>query len=270
MVYPTFDGDQVATEGYGVLSGRSSPFVVLYPRTVGGILQESGVVTKRLNLRSYLIPPSTATRKTIEEYCNSLNEQIGTKEANLILNGNTYLNCNVENIDYDLEKVKNYIRYTIGFIIGDQNTGGSVRQLSVSDLLGFTRGRVMTFQSTLDDFTNRTFTFWHNTDKVRNFETQITVTYTDSFGGGSRIIRVGGFERIRCECWILGLDEGQLNRKNLEAYFYNMINGPLGRLGTLVINGETLKNCFFESASMSDETGIGINYNLSFLKSLAC
>jgi len=271
MAFPTFDGDQIATDGDSILSGRSTPFVILYPRTIGGIIQESGVVEKNLDLRAYLIPPKGTTRKEIENFQTELNERIGVKnQKNLIIHENVYPNCDVEAIEYDKDIVSNFIRYNIRFKIGDQNTDGSIRQIDTPGLSDFSRGRRLSFKSRIDDFSFRTFDFWHNQDTFRNFDTEITVKYTDSFGGGSRIIKVGGFERFVCECWILGQDEPNANRKNVEAHFFNMINGPLGRLGSLFVQGTELKNVFFESVVMQAPSGVGQRYSMTFLKSLAC
>lgn len=269
MGVPFFDGDDLSAAAYGILSGSSTPLLIIYPRTIGGIIQESGVIDKSINVKNFIKTPIDTSRRTVEEFHNALNERIGSKTATLSLNGNSYLRCDVKSINFDNDIVDNFIKFTINFQIGDQNKGGTIRQLSVPDLQDFTRGRQATFKTRLEDFSLRTFTFWHNMDKFRNFETQITVKHTDSFGGGSRVLRVGGFERIRCECWLIGLDN-EKNRQNIEAFFFNMINGPLGRIGTLTINGEILTDTFFESADMADATTVGIRYNLTFLKSLAC
>ncbi len=271
MAFPTFDGDQISTDSDAILSGRSIPFIILYPRTIGGIIQESGVVDKDLDLRSYLIPPKGTSRKEVENFQTQLNELIGAKtQKNLIVHDNVYPNCDVQSIDHDKNIVSNFLRYSIRFKIGDQNTAGLIRQIDTPGLTDFSRGRRLSFKSRIDDFSDRTFDFWHNQDTFRNFDTEITVKYTDSFGGGSRVIKAGGFERFVSECWIIGQDEPEANRKNMEAHFFNMINGPLGRLGSLFVQGTELKNVFFESVNMQAPSGVGQRYTLTFLKSLAC
>ena len=54
------------------------------------------------------------------------------------------------------------------------------------------------------------------------------------------------------------------------------MNGPLGRLGTLLIpdgtDGQTtlIKNAILTNLEVEDSTAIGINYTLTFLVSLQC
>lgn len=272
MGIPYFDGDQIAHDAYLVLSGSSNPNAIIYPRTIGGILQESGVVEKTAKLRCYLIPPESG-RYQIESYMHELNEKIGSKEADLEVNGNTYLNMNVESIEYDRILVNNFIRFDINFKMSEQNEGGSIRQLSVPDLQMFSRGRKGTFDCTLDDGEEPTFNFWDNLDIIDSFETQITLKRSGNqeLNAESRglVIRRGGFEKTVVLGWVIGPENN--TRQNLEAYFYNMINGPLGRLGTFKLDGRTIKEkTVFSSVSMEDTTNKTIKYELGFVTSLQC
>ena len=112
-----FDGDQISHNSYIVPNGTNTPRIITYPRTIGGILQESGVTEKRLQLRSYLIPPDGGSREDVENYFHELNERIGSKEATLLVNGNHYPNCSVENIQYEDKIVKNFIRFDVNFLL---------------------------------------------------------------------------------------------------------------------------------------------------------
>lgn len=283
MGIPVYDGDQVGNDGYAILSGSSVPRVIIYPRTLGGYILESGVVTKKLALKTYLVPPTGTTRLERENFYNLLNEQVAGKSATLELNGNEYLNCDVGSIDYELSPVSmEAMRYTINFVLGDQNESGTIRQLAVPDLSDFSRGRKATFVTELEDGDERTFNLWHNVDKIRNLEVKITIHATKSFGGGSRTVRRGGFERIMVDAWIKFDDEaGVETRKSVEAYFYNVINGPLGRVGTLILAAPTsiignsqskniFNHVFFESMTMGSETHATLKYQITFLSSLQC
>jgi hypothetical protein len=267
-----FDGDQISHGSYVVLKGSNQPTVITYPRTVGGIIQESGVVEKELELRSYLIPPVGSKREDLEDYFHSLNEKIGSKEADLEVNGNTYLNANVKNIDYDNVIVNNFTRFSVNFELNNQDEDGEIRQLTVPGLLGFTRGRKMKFVTQMEDGEDKTFHFWHNFDLIKNFETEITLKRGTEIDGSvtGKVIRVGGFEKNICYGWVLGPETN--TRRNLEAYAYNIINGPLGRLGTLYVDGENrvITNCVLTNFIMEDSTALGIKYELTFFSSLQC
>lgn len=271
MGLAVFDGDVIATDAYLSMRGTSQPSVIIYPRTIGGILQESGVVQKNLTLHAYMVPPSNSTREDIEDYFHLLNEQIGSKEADLSVNDNVYLDANVSNIDYDRIIVDKFCRYTIDFELNNQNGDtNTIRQLSVPDLVNFSRGRKAVFTTEMEDGSSRSFTFWHNMDVVKPFNTEITVKIsTNQLGVTGKVIRVGGFERIVCMCWIIGPDVHP--RKNIESYFYNIINGPLGRIGTLVIDGtQTIEKCVLTEFSMDTTPQSSLRYELSFLASLQC
>lgn len=269
MGQATFDGRDILTDSYAVMKGSSSPTIKLFPRTIGGLIEESGVVEKNILLKSYLIPPNGSTRKDIEDFFHTMNEEIGPLEGTLSLNGNDYLNCNVKGITYNPHFVNNFVEYVIEFVLGNQNTGSNIRQLTLPQMVNFNRGRKATFRNQMEDLTYKTFTFWHNVDLTKNFETQLSVKHDKQFGGYSRIIKVGGFEKIVCEGWIIGPDTH--NRRNLEAYFYNIMNGPLGRIGTLVIDGnQTIEKCFFSEMTMEDSAHASLKYTLNFLSSLQC
>jgi hypothetical protein len=263
-----FGSDAISHDSYIVFKATNAPVIITYPRTIGGILQESGVVEKGILLKSYLITPDGATRLSLENYFHLLNELIGSKEDTLSVNGNTYPKVNVRSISYDRYKINKFTRFEIDFELNDQDTDGVIRQLPATGLENFNRGRKLTFTTAMPDGSSKTFSFWHNFDNIRNFETQVTIKRSNEYGTG-RVIRVGGFEKIICMGWIIGPDIQ--NRKNLEAYFYNIINGPLGRLGTLYHDGtKVAENCILTEFSMDDSTKFALNYELTFLVSLQC
>jgi len=263
-----FGSDTISHDSYIVFKATNQPIVITYPRTIGGILQESGVVDKSILLKSYLITPNGATRLSLENYFHLLNEKMGSKEDILSVNGNTYLGANARSITFDRYKINKFTKYDIEFELNDQDNAGIIRQLPATGLEGFNRGRKMEFVTVMPDGSSKTFTFWHNFDNVRNFETQITLRRSNEYGTG-RIIRVGGFEKIICMGWIIGPDIQ--NKKNIEAYFYNIINGPFGRLGTLYHDGTKIaENCILTEFSMDDTTKFTLNYELTFLVSLQC
>lgn len=266
-----FGTDQISHDSYLVPKGSSNPQITTYPRTVGGIIQESGVVEKSLTLKSYLIPPANSTRQSLENFFHELNERIGSKQDNLTVNGNTYLNANVKSINFDTKITNRFTKFDIDFELNDQNNGSVIRQLAVPNLQDFSRGRKLRFNTVEDDGTNKTFQFWHNFDNIKNFDTQISIKHSRQYGGYSRVIRVGGFERIVCYGWIIGPEEGLPCRQNLEAYFYNVLNGPLGRVGTLIYaDGTKTEKAFFSNLTVEDTTRPTVKYELTFIVSLQC
>jgi len=267
-----FGTDQISHDSYIVFKATNSPIIVTYPRTIGGILQESGIVEKSIDLKSDIITPDGATRLSLENFFHLLNEKMGSKEDTLSVNGNTYPKVNTRNIDYDRYKINKFTKFDVYFELNDQDTGGVIRQLPVNGLQDFSRGRKLSFVTVMPDGSSRTFYFWHNFDNIRNFETQITIKRSNEYGTG-RVIRVGGFEKIVCMGWIIGPENSPTvkNRTVIEAYFYNIINGPMGRLGTLYHDGTKIaENCILTEFSMDDSTRFSLNYELTFLVSLQC
>lgn len=270
MAIPYYDGVQLAHDGYLVPRGSSSPFVNIYPRTIGGVLQESGVVDKGFTLKAYIIPPANATRSDIEVKMNELNEILGARQAkDLVVAGNTYYKATAGRANYDPFVTTKFIRFEIDFVLGDQNAGAlTPRQLTLPNLEGFSRGRTMTFRTKMETGTYKTFTFWHNFDNVKNFEIELNVKHSTRFGGHSNIVRRGGFERITCSGWLLGPEVS--NRRNVEAYFFNIMNGPLGRVGTLNVGTDQIRRAFLTELNVEDTQQFSLKYTLTFLSSLQC
>jgi len=261
-----FDSYEVSHDSYVVLSGSSEPEITLLPRTIGGYVEESGIVEKRLQLKSTLIFPDGKKRKDIELLMHSFNELIAFREGSLVVNGNTYLNAIMSGNVQNKEFFDKFIRYDMDFILGNQDTGITIRQLVPSQLIGFSRGRKMRFTNELSDGSTRTFNFWHNFDLIKNYEIEVSLTNPDRMET-SRVIRTGGFEKIECSGWLIG---PQTNRQSIEAYFYNILNGPLGRVGTLYIDDQTINNCFLSNFSMDGTPNPNVRYELSFIASIQC
>lgn len=259
-----FDGDEISHNSYLVLRGYSQPRVITYPRTIGGLLQESGIIQKTIQAHSYLIPPPSGTRLDVENFFHLLNEKLAQKESDITVNGNTYLKANCRDIEYGEDIVDNYIRYVINFELNSQQSTSTRRQLSVPGLENYSRGRKLRF----DTEDGKSFHFWHNFDNIRKLETQISFKTTNP-DKINKVVRVGGFERIKCIGWIIGPDVQ--TRRNLEAYFYNIMNGPIGMIGNLYHDGVLIaENCFLEEMTHENSTAIAIRYELTFLASVQC
>jgi len=262
---------QLGHDGYGIWRGSSNANITIYPRTIGGIIKPSYAIEKNLTLNAYMIPPSDTTRTRVEYFFHQLNEEIGAAEGSIRISGNTYEHVYTSGINPDFYITKDFIRYTIDFIVGNQDTNGEYAQKSVPDLYDLGRGRKLKFTTKMLDETERTFEFWHNVDNVRALEVDVAVQESGKDGKTGKIIRAGGFERISCQCWFTTFAEN--TRQTIEAYLFNMINGPLGQIGTFVVDapGEnTYNNCFLEGVSMGEELFRGARYELTFLTPLQC
>jgi hypothetical protein len=269
MSIPLINGEQVGNDGYLVQKGISNPRLIIYPRTIGGIIEESGLVEMNFMLKCYLVVPSNTTRDQLETFFNTLNEKWVNQSVTLTANGNVYQNVYIKSIDYDLIIVNNYTHFTIHCILGDQNSGTDIpNQLGCNLLQSFSRGRILKFTTIWDDSSQHVFQFWHNFDTVRNFETQINLKSSTIFGGNTKVIVAGGFEKLVCQGWIIGPDTK--TRQTLEAYFYNMINGPLGHIGVMQLGTQVWQRCFLQEISVEDSTNPTLKYTLTFLTSLQC
>lgn len=274
----------IATDAYLEPRGLSNPRLISYPRTVGGIIEESGILEQSLLLHCYMIGNPLHTRTILENMMHELNEIVGPVgsqgdiyqySGSLSVNGNTYNNVYIKTITYGPVINNVTIQYTIEFILADQNTGNqfnntgsTINQLSCSGLKNFSRGRKMTFTTQLSDGTFRTFNFWHNFDNLKHYETYLVIKHSFSYGGHARVIKVGGFEKIVCDGW---LADDDCPRQFIEAYFYNMINGPLGRIGTLVVdNSQTITNAFLQYVTTENTPRSACKYQLIFIASLQC
>jgi hypothetical protein len=262
-----FGSDLLASDSYIVFRASSQPKITTYPRTVGGIIQESGVVKKSIALRSFQIFPDGTTRTDVEEYFHLLNERINNREDTLTIHGNTYPYANVSDNDFDFFITKKFVKFTINFELNNQDSG-VVRQLPCPGLVNFSRGRKMRFVSLSDWGAAQTFHFWHNFDLTKNLNVSLSFR-NPSRESRSKVERAGGFEKITCHGWIIGPEIE--NRRNIEAYFYNIVNGPLGRLGDLYIDGgQVINNCILTDFTMEDTVRFSLHYELTFLASLQC
>jgi len=262
---------QLGHDGYGLWTGSSAPNVKTFPRTIGGIIKPSNQISKTVTANIYLVPPSGTTKTRVEYFQYQLNEELAKSPGTLLLSGNSYENVYVAGINFDPVITNNFLRYTIDFVLGDQDDGGVVNQLTAPDLYNFSRGRTLSFTTTQLDDEEKTFDFWHNVDSVRNLEVGISVLNSGKDGKEGKVIKSGGFEKISCACWFVTFNSD--SRTSIEAYLYNMLNGPLGQVGTLVYNApgnNTWNNCFLQGIRMGDELFAGARYELEFLTPLQC
>lgn len=280
---PYFCGLRLAHSAEIVAMDASvQPIVKVYPRTIGAVLKGGGVVSKTITLSCRVIPPQGTSRAALEQFMHTLNEQFGPMKGVLLVDGNEINDCAIARINYEPKIVNNYLVYTIDFEMGVQILSGETppeetgpRQLVPLRLLSDTRGRpaqfVKTYGSGLDEVT-RTFNFWHNVDIVRNLENRLNIELHDKYDKDQSIKFNGGFETITAYCWMTAAPQYQEDgwRQTIGAYFYNIMNGPLGDIGTLYLGGNTIETCLFTNFKMTEAHPTSARYELTFLVSLQC
>lgn len=277
---PYFCGDRLAHNAeITSMAANVQPIVKVYPRTIGAILKGGGTAKKTLTLTCRVIPPSGVSRADVEQFMHTLNENFGPRMGTLEVDNNEYLNCAINRITYDPKIVNNYLIYDIEFDLGVQLDGplpnNVTRQLVPSKLFADTRGRpaqfIKTYGEGLDEVT-RTFNFWHNVDIVRNLENRLTIELFDKYSKDESIKFNGGFETITAYCWMKAAGEDQEDgwRQTVGAYLYNIMNGPLGDMGTLTLGGNVISFCLFTDVKLTGVWPTSARYELTFLVSLQC
>lgn len=277
---PYFCGDRLAHNAeVTAMYGNVQPIVKVYPRTIGGVLKGGGTVSKTLTLTCRVIPPADTSRAALEQFMHTLNETFGPQIGTLEIDNNEFLNCAINRIDYEPKIVNNYLVYTIEFELGVQLDGPlpgpTPRQLVPSMLFADTRGRPAQFTKTYGeglDAVTRTFDFWHNVDIIRNLENRLTIELFDKNSKDKSIKFNGGFETVTAYCWMKAAQEHQEEgwRQTVGAYIYNIMNGPLGDMGTLRLGGNVIDLCLFTDVKLTELWPTSARYELTFLVSLQC
>jgi hypothetical protein len=265
---PTYNGDVIATSAVITkMSGSNSPVVKVFPRTIGCLLKQTGINSLSILLNCNLII-SDVTRANIENYMNLLNERLVNKRSELFIDDNIYKNCIVKNISYSEKFVNNYLIYDIDFELSDQNTNvQTTRQLVPGKLYDLNTGRKMTFT-----VGSQEFDFWHNTDLVRNLEVDAYVKVYDKDLSYYYSRTVGGVEKIVCKCWVRATSEDQHDgwKQTIGAYIYNMMLGPLGKIGSLSLGGNTINYCLMTGVELEEVYPTSARYSVTFITSLQC
>ena len=266
---PYFCDNQLAHGGQVAnLNGSATTIVKSFPRVIGVLIKAGGQITRDIKISCYIVAPDISSRSDVENYQHSFNELHGKNTGNLVIDDNVFLDCAIKTVEFNLDIVKKWLRYDVNFSLGQQQSTNTKRQLTPSNLYNFTRGRKATFTSSED---NKIFNIWHNIDIVRNLENIVYLQLYDKDGKNYIQHRNGGVENIVCDCWILTDTEAGW-RQTVSAYMYNLINGPLGNLGTLNIDsGEVIiERCQLVGVELVGVFATSARYRLSFLVSLEC
>ena len=104
-----------------------------------------------------------------------------------------------------------------------------------------------------------------------NFEAAYNITYgqetkeRDIGDYGVERKPVGGVESISLECWMV-----EQTTMAFQQYMADYLLGPLGKQGTLNLNGNITENAILTSISSDEQIGASLRYVLEFQATLAC
>jgi len=272
MGIPIFNGEELATDGYLVFSGSAEPSVTRIPRLSGVIIQETGKVTRKVILKAFIIKTGESTRSVAESFQYHLGSIFAGVTGTLSVNGNAYHNCTVASVNPVSLDHNKIIIFDIEFIMGEQeDVDGNALTFpqGITEVQGFSRGDPCYFLTEIPILTGyRTFYFWHHLFSTISTQFDVNIMNNDSFNLNTAITMTsGGLVTIQCQGWLLEPDIS-LKRKAIESYFNNIINGPMGLIGDLVISGNLYMGCMLINFSMGDNPTGAVEYNLTFIRSI--
>lgn len=265
---PTFKGQEFAhNASVTSMDGFCSPVLKSYPRNIGVVIRDPGVVYRTLGLRCVIVPPETATRSDIENFMNDLNEGFVCKgKSDLFINGNTFKNCAIESIDYDTT-FRNLLLFDANFVFGQQAEDATCRQIILKNFSSMSRGRAGTFTTSYGDNAGNVLHIFNNVDIFRHLRANVRMK---AYENREKYVDVdGSYEEINCLCWAYTNVEIDW-KQSIEGYIYNIMFGPLGDIGTLVVNETEIENCMLTGVKLNTVHPTSASYELTFIASLQC
>ena len=255
----TFDGVQLNDLEKWTFSGSSSPQTFLLPRCVGALLRPSKDVTRQITLVSQRFPPGSPLKTAIETLQHDLNECLIEKQtATLVVNGVGYSDATPISVTQNVLSVTDYMTYSIVFEL-------SKDQLPFEPALKDGRVRDAFFFGYEDAPPSCGFPLFDN------FEAAINVSYSlnqqqRSIGEYGRLkYPIGGIETISLDCWMV-----EQTQNNFQKYMADYLFGPMGKIGTLNLNGNIFNFAILINMSCSSTVGSSLTYKLTFQTSLQC
>lgn len=253
-------------------SGSSSPLVKTFPRGIGALLNPSGNADRNISLHCFWAVDTTKTE--IERYQYSLNETLALRNRiDLSVNGNVYQNVIPRSCSQEILEQDEYFVYTMGFALDHAQSllNSQVKITQVRD--AYFLYEYGDIDQELSVFKFRFFDNWEAGISV-DFDQK---AYERGFRKSGTDLRVaGGVHKFALNCWIV-----REPTKELESYFFNFVagSGPLGKKGTLYLNGYTYENVIMTAfaneniTSGSGPTGVGqsnAKYTVEFQTSVQC
>jgi len=243
-------------------SGSSSPVTKTMPKCKGALLKPSNKAERNISLYCYF-GLAEKTKTQIEELHHDLNEELAARaNQNLSVNGNIYEGVVARSTQFDIKALNEFFDYTITF--GLHHSQG----FSQTPGLKFPQTRSGWFRYQYGDADQELSEFRFHI--LHNYEVGIPCNYT--IKEKTRVLREFG----RLNCWLVNTPT-----KDIESYFFNYIAGvgPLGKQGTLNLNGNEFKKAIMTGFSQSDiksnsnadgTGGSNVYYDIEFQVSLQC
>jgi hypothetical protein len=194
---------------------------------------------------------------------------MATSGEDLVVNGNTYVGLVPTGVDVDNTIHNEYFVYSISFELNETpqnffNSQVDSKQVR-SGWFNYEYGDIAEQISTFN------FPILHNWEAALSSEFNIKENVRSTLDGFPTKEQAAGVENIALQCWAVNEPLAQL-----EAYIFNyMANcGPLGKKGTLDLNGNTYENAVMTSVESEAPTGgngsNSVKYTLGFKVSLQC
>jgi hypothetical protein len=254
-------------------SGSSNPISLTFPRAIGALLKPSDEVDRRITIDcSWHIANKTKTE--IEALHYNLGEEVAKhSRANLIVNDNTYQDVVPASVDFDVMTHNQYFRYSLDFILSDSQNFMQAQPSTTQVRDGYFQYKYQDKDQSFSEFRFRFYNNWEaampvsfsQLSRPRKFRTNAPVSNLND-----------GIVTIALSCWL-----AHTSVQHKEAYMFNYLCscGPLGKIGTLFLNGNTYENVIMTGLNTgtsnggkdSEGNGSGtLLYDLQFQMSLQC
>jgi hypothetical protein len=253
-----FDGRKIDDMNRWIFSGSSSPNVFQFPRCTGALLKPSGTVTRTITLESKRFPLDV-NKTQIETFQHNLNELlIAQQNGTLIVDGISYTNVTPRSITQNIISNNEYFTYSINFELSkDQSPFRPALKSGVIRL-----GRFLGYPGA--PATNG-FPIFDNYEAGLNVQYGETRKQREVGDYGHERTPAGGVEVINLDCWMVDQET-----QDFQRYMADWLLDPLGKQGTLNLNGLTFTDAILVGVNCEQQVGASLKYTLEFNATLAC
>lgn len=253
--------------------GSSNPIETIFPRAKGVLLQPSSKAQRTIELKCmWTIESHTKTQ--VEKLQHDLIEEVAERtEQNLSVNGNIYQSVIPISVSQEVLEQNEFFTYAIQFKL-------NYSQDFMNSLVSSTQVRDGYFTYKYGDKDQEQsefrYRFYNNWEAGFSVDFGVKEEVRKLKANGRDYELSGGKETIGLTCWLI-----QTPTQHIESYFFNFIcgPGPLGKMGTLYLDGEIYKKVILTDFSQqlirpnkgSDGLGAStVYYDLSFILSIQC
>ncbi len=240
--------------------GNSSPQVYTFPRCVGALLRPSKDVGRQIILTSQRFPPDDPRKTDIERLQHELNECIIQQlTATLTVDGIAYTDATPIGVSQDILSTTEWMSYSLIFELSKDQV--PFESTTLKD------GRVRDgfFIGYEDAPPTCGFPIFDNWEAAINVAYEIFQKLRISEEYGTAKKPNAGYEVIALECWMVGQTEA-----DFQMYIADYLFGPLGKIGTLNLNGLIFENAILVGVDSTPTKGASLTYKLTFNTTLQC